>query len=77
MEKAQQVNEEIGRRFREERAYRFTAGQVARRAKVSVNTAKKYLQAAIEESDSPLRDFYLKGKNGITIRFFAFVRYEV
>lgn len=77
MGKSQEVQEEIGRRFREERGRRFTAGEVARRAGVCRNTAKKYLVAALYEDDSPLRVTNYQLANGLIADVWFFVQYEV
>lgn len=71
MFKEQQVIEwahEMARK-RPERA--FTAGECAREAGVSVNTAKKYLKKLVSESDW-LYDFLVEMRNGITATCYAF-----
>jgi response regulator of citrate/malate metabolism len=71
------VKTAIGERFREKRGYRFTAGQLAKEAGVSVNTARKYLRLALDEQDSPLRECVVPGANGIGVYKYSFVQYEV
>lgn len=76
MGKSQEVQEEIGRRYREEHSRQFTAGQVAKRAGVSRNTARKYLIAALREDDSPLRVKAWQMANGIVADVWFFVQNE-
>ena len=71
MPKENTVREWCKRMF-SERPYRsFTAGEVAREAGVSTNTAKKYLKKMVSE-DLGVYDFLYEMRNGLVATIYAF-----
>lgn len=76
MDKAFDVYEEIGRRYREERGREFTAGQVAKMAGVCRNTARKYLITVLYQDDSLLRVRHRKLGNGLIADIWYFSESE-
>lgn len=65
------VREAVKAIFTERRYYSATAGEVAKRAKVSVNTAKKYLKKIVAEGIG-IYDYAVQMNNGIVATYYAF-----
>lgn len=71
MEKGNQVRDAVKAIFTERRYVSVSAGEVAKRAGVSKNTAKKYLRLIVEESIG-VYDFAVELKNGLVMTCYAF-----
>jgi len=64
MGKEYDVREAVKALFTEKRYYSATAGEIAKRAKVSTNTAKKYLRKIVNEDDG-VYDYPVQVNNGL------------
>jgi len=71
MGKEYDVREAVKALFTEKRYYSATAGEIAKRAKVSTNTAKKYLKKIVSE-DVGIYDYAVQLRNGLVATYFAF-----
>lgn len=71
MGKEYDVREAVKAIFTERRYYSATAGEVARKAKVSVNTAKKYMRKIVSENIG-IYDYPVQMNNGAIATYYAF-----
>jgi len=71
MGKEYDVREAVKALFTERRYYSATAGEIAKRAKVSTNTAKKYLKKIVAESIG-IYDYAVQLNNGLVATYYAF-----
>jgi len=71
MGKEYDVREAVKALFTEKRYYSATAGEIAKRAKVSTNTAKKYLRKIVSENVG-VYDYAVQLNNGLVATYFAF-----
>lgn len=71
MGKEYDVNEAVKAIFSERRYYSATAGEIARRAGVHVNTAKKYLKRLVEQNVG-LYSYLVELNNGVTATYYAY-----
>lgn len=71
------VRIEVSTRWQSRRGLWFTAGELARAAGVSVNTAKKYLAELMAETeDCPLRVNIGKWRNGMNCAYYSFDNWD-
>ena len=66
-----EVREAVKRLFTAKRYYSATAGEIARLANVSKNTARKYLKKIVSESIG-IYDYAVQMNNGIVATYYAF-----
>jgi len=71
MGKEYDVMEAVKALFTEKRYYSATAGEIAKLARVSRNTAKKYLNSLVEK-DLGVYSYPVELKNGVTAMYYAF-----
>lgn len=70
MGKEYDVTEAVNALFTEKRYYSATAGEIAKLAGVSTNTAKKYLKSLVEKSVG-LYSYPVVMKNGVVATYYA------
>lgn len=70
MGKEYDVTEAVKALFTEKRYYSATAGEIAKRARVSTNTAKKYLKSMVEKNVG-IYSYPVEMKNGVIATYYA------